>query len=106
MAVENVNYDNLSEVLEQNKYVILHIGAPWCTPYNEFKPVFEALSAKFPNVKFGKVDITKNDVIAKQYHAQSIPALVYIRNCQAIKTVVEEQNKENIIKTIRLELCR
>ncbi len=55
MATIDITDDNFRQIYQDNDMVILDFWAVWCGPCQQFLPVFEEVSEKFPDVVFGKV---------------------------------------------------
>lgn len=58
--------------------VVVDFFTTWCGPCKAIAPVLESLAAKYPDVKFIKVDIEKNEDIAAPRHIQSIPTFHFV----------------------------
>ena len=79
MAIVQITKDNFDEVVNNNDVVIIDFWAEWCGPCKTFAPVFEAVSEKYPDVVFGKVDTEDQTELASQFGIRSIPTLMVVR---------------------------
>jgi thioredoxin 1 len=79
MAVIEVTSDNFDQVVTGNDMVIIDFWAPWCGPCRSFAPVFEAASAKHPDVVFAKVNTDEEQDLSSQFGIRSIPTLMVFR---------------------------
>lgn len=79
MATVPLTKDNFDEVVNNNDVVIIDFWAEWCGPCKTFAPVFEAVSEKYPDVVFGKVDTEDQAELASQFGIRSIPTLMVVR---------------------------
>ena len=67
---------------------LIELYTTWSPPCIEFSSVFSELSAKYglENLKFGKVDLARNEDMAKQFKinisalSKQLPTLVLFRN--------------------------
>ena len=79
MAVIELTSDNFDQVVTGNDMVIIDFWAPWCGPCRSFAPVFEAASAKHPDVVFAKVNSDEQQELSGQFGIRSIPTLMVFR---------------------------
>ena len=79
MAVIELTSDNFDQVVTGNDMVIIDFWAPWCGPCRSFAPVFEAASAKHPDVVFAKVNSDEQQELSSQFGIRSIPTLMVFR---------------------------
>lgn len=79
MATIELNSDNFDQVVTGNDMVVIDFWAPWCGPCRSFAPVFEAASAKHPDVVFAKVNSDEHQELSGQFGIRSIPTLMVFR---------------------------
>ena len=74
--------------MKVEKVTVLDFNATWCGPCQKLHPVFDAMSAKYPNVEFVSVDVDANPETAKLFNVSSIPQVTLIAPDGRTKTFV------------------
>lgn len=80
MASVELTAENFDSTIMGNDIVIVDFWAEWCGPCKMFAPTFEAISAKHPEIVFGKVDTEAEQSLAAAAGIQSIPTLMIFRD--------------------------
>jgi len=79
VAVIQLNANNFEDTISQNDFVIVDFWAPWCGPCRSFAPIYEKVSADFPQVIFAKVNTEEEQTLAQHFQIRSIPTLMIFR---------------------------
>lgn len=79
MATIEVNEANFRSTIDNNPIVFVDFWAPWCGPCRSFAPVYEAVSEKYPDVMFAKVNTEEQQALAAAFQIRSIPTLMIFR---------------------------
>lgn len=72
---------SLAEFQQETKgpgLVVVDFFTTWCGPCKQIAPFIDSLASKYPEVKFIKVDIEKNEDIAGPLRIQSIPTFHFM----------------------------
>ena len=85
MALEHAN-DTTIETLIGNGITLVDFWATWCGPCRMFGPIFEATSAKHPDVTFIKFEIDEaNRRTPAKYGIRSIPSVLAFKNGELVE---------------------
>ena len=88
--VMEINDSNYSEVLAQNKPMVLDFWATWCGPCRMVGPVIQQFADQYEGqVIVGKVNIEENaDELVAQFGIRNIPTIVFMKNGEVVDKVV------------------
>ena len=94
---EYTSGDFKSEVVESDTPVLVDFWAEWCGPCKVIAPVVEELATDYKGkIKFGKVNVDDNNMIASEYGVRSIPTLLIFKNGSVVNQIVGAVPKEKI----------
>ena len=80
MATVELTTANFDEVTGNDGIVLVDFWAEWCGPCKRFAPVYERVSAKNPDIVFGKVDTEAQPEVAAKFEIRSIPTIMAVRD--------------------------
>ena len=72
--------ENFAESINDHPFAVVDFWAPWCAPCRAFAPVFAAAAAKYPEVRFAKVNTEEHQQLAGHFNIRSIPTLMIFRD--------------------------
>lgn len=71
---------NLDENVKETAAVIF--SSPYCGTCKKVTPRLESVSGSYEKVKFGKVDVMKNQLKAGEYQVMHLPTIVFFKDGQ------------------------
>ena len=98
--VKEILSDEFKEVIKEGK-VVIDFFATWCGPCKMLSPVMDEISNELSDISFYKVDVDKNEDIAREYGIMSIPTIIIFENGNVVNTLVGLRSKSELINTIR-----
>lgn len=72
--------ENFAASINDHPFAVVDFWAPWCAPCRAFAPVFAAAAAKYPDVRFAKVNTEEQQQLAGHFNIRSIPTLMIFRD--------------------------
>ena len=94
---EYTSDDFKSEVVESDTPVLVDFWAEWCGPCKVIAPVVEELATDYKGkIKFGKVNVDDNNMVASEYGVRSIPTLLIFKDGSVVNQIVGAVPKEKI----------
>jgi len=80
MATVNIDEAQFEELITKEGTVLVDFWAAWCGPCRSFAPVYEAMSEKYPDLVFAKVDTEAEQSLSAAAGITSIPTLMIFRD--------------------------
>ena len=93
--------DAFKKFSEKDGKKIFYFTATWCPPCKAIAPIFEGLSADYPDISFLKVDIDDNQKAAGDSGIKSIPTFHFANGQSKVGEytgIDEKMIKDNIRK--------
>lgn len=73
--------NNFTEIVNQNKPVLVDFFAEWCGPCKMMSPVLKEVKDNLGDkVTILKVDVDKNAAIASKFQVRGVPTFVLFKN--------------------------
>jgi len=96
------NENQLNELTQQYKYVIIKFSAEWCNPCKRIQPFYEKKSLEYSNICFTHVDVDLESVrnLCDNYNVEGMPTFLLLQNNNEIYRFsgAKEQELENMLK--------
>jgi len=105
-AIE-VNESTFSEeVVDSRTPVLVDFWASWCMPCKMLAPTVDELAADFAGrIKVVKVDVDKNQPLARKFGVSGIPTLLLLKNGEIVERMVGVQPKATIAASLNSALA-
>ncbi len=73
--------ENVNEIIESGKPVVVDFWATWCGPCVGMSPVVEKIAAEYEGrVVVGKYNIDEEGELSAKYRIMSIPTILFFKN--------------------------
>ena len=79
MALMALTEENFEKTVTENEVVIIDFWAEWCGPCRQYRPIFERVSEKIPDITFAKINTDEQQGLAAQFQIRSIPTTVVMK---------------------------
>ena len=83
---DETEFDTL---LASEPLLVVDFTAPWCGPCKVVGPLMDQLAGEYSDrAKVFKLDLDNNQSLAKRFGIRSIPAVMYFKQGELVKTIV------------------
>ena len=84
--------NDFEKIIGENKPTLVDFFATWCGPCKMQAPILEEVKQKVGDkANVIKVDIDKNEELARKYNVQSVPTIIMFKNGEAVWRAVGVQ---------------
>ncbi len=103
--ITDATFEN--EVVKSDGLTVVDFWAPWCGPCRLVAPVMEELSEEYDGrVRFAKVNVDENQMIAGMFGIRSIPTIGFFKDGEPVGGVVGAYPKEALQEVIEDVLAK
>lgn len=101
MGVTTLTETNFeAEVIKSDRPVLIDFWASWCGPCRMLSPLVDELAEEHGEIKFCKVNVDDEEVLAKNFGIMSIPTLVVYKDGKLKARQTGAVPKEAILELI------
>ena len=97
--VKDLSTQDFDNITKTGK-VLVDCYAIWCGPCKMLAPIIEELSTEIDSYSFYKLDIDKNEDIARKYGIMSIPTLLLFEDGKLKDKLIGFRTKEELEKIL------
>ncbi len=98
MAVTTITKENFNtEVLQNDKTVLLDFWASWCGPCRMLSPIVDEVAEERTDIKVGKVNVDEQPDLAAEFGVMSIPTLLVFKNGKLVNQTVGARPKSGVL---------
>lgn len=100
MSVVSFNKDDLENVKNSGKIILLDFYADWCGPCRMLSPVVDEFAEENPDFVVGKINVDKEPELSEEFGVSSIPVLVVMKDGKILNKSVGAKSKQQILEMI------
>jgi thioredoxin 1 len=98
-AVTDQTFD--TDVLKNDKPVLVDYWAEWCGPCKMIAPVLEAIASEHGDkIEVVKLNVDENPEVTRKYGILNIPTLGVFQNGQVVKELVGARSKSALLREL------
>lgn len=87
-----------TDVLDNDKLVLVDFWATWCGPCRMVAPVLEEIAAEHADtITVAKLDVDENPATARDYQVMSIPTMILFKGGNPVKQIVGAKPKAALL---------
>jgi thioredoxin 1 len=96
VTITDANFD--TEVMKNDKPVLVDFWAVWCGPCQVQGPIVEEVARDMGGkAKVGKLNVDENPTVSQKFGIMSIPTLMIFKDGMVVKQFIGVQSKETLL---------
>ena len=100
-AFIDINFMNWEKHLKEG-VILVDFWADWCTACIAQDKIYEAVADEFNgNLCIGKINVSDNRILAKQFGVRNIPFLILLKDGKPVMQMPGIQSKTHLISQIK-----
>lgn len=93
--------DNYSDILSQDKLVVIDIWATWCGPCQRLAPIIAQVAEEYGDqAVIGKYNAENNEELLERFGVRNIPTVLFIKNGEVLDRLTGAVNAAKIKELI------
>ena len=97
MSVIKINQNNLDQIRNSEKPLLLDFYAEWCGPCRMLSPVIDKIAEEREDIIVAKINVDENPQLASEFGVISIPTLVVMKNGEVVNKSSGARPKAQIL---------
>ena len=92
---------NFSEIINQDKPVLVDFFAEWCGPCKMMSPILKEVKSAFGDkISIIKIDVDKNQPLAAKYQVRGVPTLILYKSSKQVRRQSGAVQKNELVSII------
>ena len=100
MCVISINKNNINDIRNSEKIILLDFYADWCGPCRVVSPIVDEIAKENPQCLVGKINVDNEPELAQEFGVSSIPVLVVMKDGKIVNQSVGAKSKQQILAMI------